>query len=98
MAPRVQKCVNHFRRFRQINLAILHRQAHEAEAKVLFEMFHIRAPFFLFCFYFNGSEGFHQAPFVRKTAAPGHGAAVCCYIMVLYRNSGNPFGRLDAEI
>ena len=78
---RVQKCVDHFRRLCQIDPAVLYRKAHEAEAEVLFDMFHIGAPSFMFCLYFNGREGFHQAPFSgTQNGSPGHGAAVCCYI------------------
>lgn len=80
---RVQKCVDHFRRLCQTDPAVLHRKAHEAEAEVLFDMFHIGASSFMFCLYFNGREGFHQAPF--SGTQNGSPRTWGCRLLLYYR-------------
>ena len=46
---RAQEGVDHFRRLRDVDLFALHRQAHEAEAKLLFDVLHANAPSCLTC-------------------------------------------------
>ena len=46
---RAQKGVDHFRRLRDVDLFALHRQAHEAKAKILFDVLHANAPSCLAC-------------------------------------------------
>jgi len=61
-------------------------------------MFHIRAPFFLFCFYLMEAKDSIKLLLCAKRQPPDMGLPSAAILLVLYRNSGNPFGRMDAEI
>ena len=47
--PGVQEGVHHLRRLGDVHLAVLHGQTHEAEAQILFDAIHCKAPFRFLC-------------------------------------------------
>ena len=61
----VQKCVYHSVRFRDIDLAVLHRKAHKAKTEVLFDPFHVRFSFRIIFFILD-----HRGPAVTSFFDP----------------------------